>query len=136
MSSNCPRWRGNTCYLVLFMLISYCYNKSWLFFLLFLLLVDRQTCSHFRCFSSSAVKSKLPFYKKGKIFLWDLIYRIFIRKRQNQRIKTNVKENVKIKEVRFTCFQAFHQTGSWKRTYQKIQQTFKVYYAWPVLGAE
>ena len=104
-----------TCYLVLFMLISYCSNKS----CYFSFISWWETCYHFRHVSSAAVKSKLPFYKKGKIFLWDSIYRIFIRKRQNQRIKPNVKGNVQIKEVQFTCFQAFHQTVSWKRTYQK-----------------
>lgn len=33
-------------------------------------------------------------------------------------------------------FLGFHQTASWKKTYQKIQQTFRVYYAGSMLGAE
>lgn len=61
--------------LLLFLLASYCYNSSQL---LSPTLTNRQTCSHFRRFRSTAVESKLPNYRKGKVFLGDPIYRTFI----------------------------------------------------------
>lgn len=111
-------------------LISYCCSKSWYF----LSLADQQTRSHFRHFGSAAVKWAAVLQKGPNISVRLNLEKLY--RRENQRIRPNIKRNVQIKEVQFTCFQAFHQTVNWRRIYQKIQQIFRVCYAQPGLGAE
>lgn len=96
---------------LLFLLAHYSYDSSQLLF------HNRETnlppSQVLQLYCSGKEAAKLP---KGQTIsrrpnLENLYYET-----QNQRIRPNLKGNVMIREIQSNCFQAFHQTRSWKRT--------------------